>query len=75
MVKKTGKLQRAFIMVCSKCGFLMSERDPVRTDGFDIYSCGWRCKGCSSYWYSSDGWEEVGNLLIPHRDREMGLRT
>jgi len=51
------------IMVCSECGAKIAETDVK----FDIYDCSWTCPECNKLWLSSDGWEEVGNLLIPNR--------
>ena len=56
------------LMVCSKCGSIIAKEKPGTL--FDIFDCGWECPGCKTYWLSSDGWEEVGNLLIPYDSKE-----
>ena len=38
------------------------------TDGiFDTMDTSWLCHGCGERWYSSDGWAEIGKLVIPNR--------
>jgi len=51
------------IMVCSKCGTIISKAE----NEHDIHDCSWRCPNCDELWFSSDGWELVGNVLLPHR--------
>jgi len=41
---------------------------------FDIFDTSWKCKKCGTVWYSSDGWMEIGNLLIPHKSRNSFKR-
>ncbi len=51
------------IMVCSTCGGIIAQAIPGTV--FDVTDCGWECPHCKKYWLSSDGWIEIGNLLIP----------
>jgi hypothetical protein len=57
---KMGKGKMKY-MICSKCSNIIAETDVL----FDIWDTSWFCKSCETCGFSSDGWEEVGNLLIP----------
>ena len=60
--------KKAVIMVCSECGEKIAEAVPGTM--FDIIDKGWECP-CGAYWLSSDGWSEIGNLLIPSKTKEL----
>ena len=56
-------LEEMIHMICSNCGSQIAETDGI----FDIWDTSWYCLRCNTRWFSSDGWEEIGNLLIPSR--------
>lgn len=67
MVKKT-----ATIMICSNCGEIIARAEP--NTRFDIYDCSWICNHCSTVWYDTDGWEEIGSILVPYRNASIKYR-
>jgi len=66
------KHQKALIMICPECGTRISEKE-LHTNGFDIYACSWRCPKCEMLWLSSDGWIEIGNVILPFRGNMLEL--
>lgn len=65
----------ANIMVCSECGTTIATKESDE-HLFDIFDCSWPCPNpeCERLWLSSDGWEEVANLLIPYRWKPIGVK-
>jgi hypothetical protein len=53
-------------MVCSKCATVIATAEEGTT--FDVFDCAWLCPGCEMLWLSSDGWAEVGRLVVPYRE-------
>ncbi len=62
-----GYVSQTQIIVCSNCGSIIS-RLTHQVGMFDIWDCSWSCPVCCKMWLSSDGWEEIGHLLIPYRE-------
>lgn len=60
--------EKPHIMICSQCGNIIAKiPSNAVSPEFDIFDCSWECNLCGFLWLSSDGWTEIGNLLIPTR--------
>jgi len=55
-----------WIMICPNCGNRIAQTDHKK-EYFDIEDTSWHCTYCGALWLSSDGWSEMGNLVIPTR--------